>query len=145
MIKSLTSDGGKHPDGYDFMNKINELVDAVNELQAKDDEIKAWVGVASDLRERVKQLETDKYDLAIIERLKETLTKFAPQVQQVEQRKWIGKLCKFWSDNKERPAYGVLSKIVFNATHPFHNSILNFYYKHCEPISADDELIYKGE
>ena len=31
-IELLTSDGGSHPDHYDFMQKINELVAAVNEL-----------------------------------------------------------------------------------------------------------------
>lgn len=32
-IELLTSDGGSHPDHYDFMLKINELVVAVNELK----------------------------------------------------------------------------------------------------------------
>ena len=33
MIKPLTSDGGMHSNIHDCMDKINELVDAVNELK----------------------------------------------------------------------------------------------------------------
>lgn len=35
MIKPLTSDGGMHPNIHDCMDKINELVDAINELKEK--------------------------------------------------------------------------------------------------------------
>lgn len=30
MIKKLTSDGGKHPNSYDFMEKINEIIDYIH-------------------------------------------------------------------------------------------------------------------
>ena len=37
-IEKLMSDGGSHPDQRDFMYKINQLVDAINELKWANNE-----------------------------------------------------------------------------------------------------------
>lgn len=41
-IEPLTSDGGSRPDHYDFMHKINELVDAVNRHSNIIQQIGEW-------------------------------------------------------------------------------------------------------
>lgn len=38
-------------------HKINELVDTVNELQAKDEEIAEWIAIVGDLRKQVRELQ----------------------------------------------------------------------------------------
>ena len=62
-----------------------------------------------------------------------------------EQRKWIGKLCKFDGEH-----YGILKRISNPETRqvwkdgPFGSSDGN-WYDSCEPVKPDDGLIYKGE
>lgn len=105
MIKSLTSDGGMHPNIHDCMDKINELVDVVNAF----------------------------------------LLSGEPEIP-IEQRKWIGKVCRFWNDDETEwePTVNVLDQLRTESDFLFvtPNGV---GYKHCEPITADDELIYKGE
>lgn len=65
-----------------------------------------------------------------------------------EQRKWIGKLCKFWddSDKPENCVYDVLCNI-FDLHHedcPFQCGN-GEWYEYCEPVKLDDDIIYKGE
>lgn len=70
----------------------------------------------------------------------------APVDPYAEQRKWIGRLCKFGDGaNNIDDLYtiGILLHVGENST-PFHcDNGLN--YRYCEPITADDKLIYKGE
>ncbi len=43
MIKKLTSDGGKRPNSYDFMEKINEIIDYIHskeELERMEQHVK---------------------------------------------------------------------------------------------------------
>ncbi len=65
-----------------------------------------------------------------------------------KQRKWIGKLCKFWDDDESFWRIGILSEVYedsyeanFAAAYPWFMSV----YKHCEPLASNDKLIYKGE
>lgn len=96
--------------------KINELVDAVNALQSGD--------------KTEPETSTDSY---------------------VEQRKWIGKLCRFWDHPDAPRCIDILAKIDDEHRYgPFGASCTKdtenvIFFKHCEPITADDELIYKGE
>lgn len=97
------------------IEKINELVDAVNALQSGD--------------KTEPETSTDSY---------------------VEQRKWIGKLCRFWDSPDAPKCTGILVKIHNESFYPFvcgaiENTDNRISYRHCEPITADDELIYKGE
>lgn len=104
-----------------ILDKINELIDAVNELQK------------------------NKFTVEI--------DKTNPVSQQIdpyaEQRKWIGKLCKFWddSDKPENCVYDILCNI-FDITHhedcPFQCGN-GEWYEYCEPVKPDDDIIYKGE
>lgn len=127
--------------------KINELIDAVNSLQAKDDEIKDWVGVVSDLRERVKNLESDE-NVGLVYGKPEPETPTDPYA---EQRKWIGKLCWFWDYQEATRCIDILVRIDDeDLCYPFGASCTKdtdnvTFFKHCEPITADDDMIYKGE
>lgn len=65
-----------------------------------------------------------------------------------EQRKWIGKLCRFWDDDafvtSNDWAFGMLTSIDKGMQFQYCcNENCNF--KHCEPVSPDDETIFKGE
>ena len=68
-----------------------------------------------------------------------------------EQRKWVGKLCKFWDHLDAPKCIDILAKIDDeHLDYPFGASCTKdtenvLFFKHCEPITADDELIYKGE
>ena len=42
----------RHPDNRDFMNKINELVDAANELKKRLDEL---ADIVNELKERINE------------------------------------------------------------------------------------------
>lgn len=107
MIKRITTDIVQ-TNVYDRMNKINELVDAVNALQSRIDSV----------------AKPDPYP---------------------ELRKWIGKLCRFWDYDKSKSVYGVLCGIYKTKHYSFQRNKNEGVYEYCEPITADDELIYKGE
>ena len=76
-------------------------------------------------------------------------SKKAEQVDPYEkQRKWIGKICKFWNDDDspDNVMYGELVNIfdVHKEDCPFQCGY-GEWYEHCEPIKPDDDIIYKGE
>ena len=108
-----------HTSPFDMQVKINELVDAVNELQISANRMGF---------DKPKENKQDPY---------------------AEQRKWIGKLCKFWddSDKPENCVYDILCNI-FDITHhedcPFQCGN-GEWYEYCEPVKPDDDIIYKGE
>ena len=142
MIEPLTSDGGMRPNIHDCMDKINELVDAINDLQVKYGVLKEWIYIVSDLRKRVKNLESDE-PVGLIYGTPEPGTPTDPYA---EQRKWIGTVCRFWNEDETEwePTVDVLDQLRTESDFPFvaPNGV---GYKHCEPITADDKLIYKGE
>ena len=95
--------------------KINELVDAVNKLDALLD-------LTNTAIQAVKNEE--------------------PADPYAEQRKWIGKLCWFWDDDKKDGSYGILGYIKEGWKRCYVQKGHYFAYEHCEPASED--LIYKG-
>lgn len=106
--------------------KINELVDAVNELTS-------CVGQLG-----VEFIEPKPFEF--------TEPNIADPYE--KQRKWRGKLCKFWddSDKPENCVYGILCNI-FDLHHedcPFQCGY-GEWYEHCEPVKPDDDIIYRGE
>ena len=62
-----------------------------------------------------------------------------------EQRKWIGKLCFFWGNNKEDTCYAILGDIIEYTDTPFEAKDYALWYEHCEPVKPDDDIIYKGD
>ena len=112
-----TPSGYKYPEVL-IQDKINELVDAVNELQTRSENVQ-------------KDTET---------RSKNVQDKFA------EQRKWVGCLCWFWDDVYGLKTAGVLEEIT-TIEEDFHYAKKDTctVWKHCEPVKPDDEIIFKGE
>lgn len=58
-----------------------------------------------------------------------------------EQKRWIGKLCKFWDEGDELYNYDILIGIMGDSEFPYRTDSESYDY--CEPVSED--LIYKGE
>lgn len=100
---------------HSWLNKINELVDAVNGI----------------------------LDYAPLEMAMKAEPK-TPADPYAEQRKWIGKLCKFWDDNyKITKHFGILTRIDETAIVRYEAGN-GFWYCACEPVKPDDDIIYKG-
>lgn len=92
------------------LNKINEIVDAVNELQKNA-----------------------------------TVSKMENVDPYAEQHKWEGKLCWFWDADPEDKIVDVLSCIDTSDKYPYVMCDHQIHYKHCEPVSPDDDIIYKKQ
>lgn len=115
------------------ISKINELVDTVDELQEMCKSCDNQIGI---LAEQIAKLQHDNSGKANCQ--ENVQDKFA------EQRKWIGKLCRFWSEDKpDELVYSILYSIYPDDVFRY-ESIYNFYYTHCKPVKPDDDIIYKG-
>lgn len=108
------------PDNTELREKINELIDVVNELQAQ-----------------VAILEEHAHPTATTE----PVDKFA------KQKRWIGKLCWFWDNNSyEKGTMAILDTIdESNETGYYFQTGKGSYWQHCEPVLPYDDGIYKGE
>lgn len=60
-----------------------------------------------------------------------------------EQRKWIGKLCRFRDNPACEWKYGILYRIYEDTDFPFWDTDC-YEYAECEPVKPDDYIIYKG-
>ena len=102
--------------------KLNEVIDAVNELQTKVNKLASNINFA---QPEVKENVQDKF---------------------AEQRKWIGKVCWFWDDDNTNSSCGILTNID-TETFKEPQFVCNdeYDYEHCEPVKPDDDIIYKGE
>lgn len=97
--------------------KINELVDAVNKLDAL----------------------LDLTNTAI-----QAVKKTEPADPYAEQRKWIGKFCWFWISGKNNKIhYGKLKQIDPFSKHHYIDEDLACW-DFCEPVKPDDDIIYQG-
>lgn len=111
-------------DSSKLMQKINEIINVLNAIvvETKDD---TFIGGSKKA---------------------EPVDKFA------EQRKWIGKLCRFRDEDykDDQWDYGLLQAVAIAETvHIWktgsfkHN--LGHWYDYCELVKPDDDIIYKGE
>ena len=125
--KDKTIDVQTHASPYDLQIKINELVDAVNSI----------VSVQEKLIDSRFVVET-KHDNS-----EKTNCQKNMQDEFAEQRKWIGKLCKFWDYDGEEKWFSILEHIDKNSPYTYCASG-DWWYKHCEPAKPDDDIIYKG-
>lgn len=108
-------------------DKINELVAAVNELT-----------------NCVGQLGVEFTNPTPPENVRPDVESRPENMQDpfVEQRKWIGKLCKFWDYEDEEKWFSTLEHIDKNSPYPYCASG-DWWYKHCEPVKPDDDIVYK--
>lgn len=111
--------------------KVDELVDAVNRQQTNINNHECRL---LDLQNRVTALDDPTYQ----EIEPESADPYA------EQRKWIGKLCRFWDDNcRITKHFGILTRIDETAILRYEAGN-GFWYCDCEPVKPDDDIIYKG-
>lgn len=136
VIQKLTIAGKEYeyPDTTALVGKINELADAVNVLQESMDLVQSTLVAEPDTPAENVQPDAES-------RPENVQDKFA------EQRRWIGKLCKFWDEDafvtSHDWAFGMLTSIDKGMQYQFCcNENCNF--KHCEPVKPDDDIIYKG-
>lgn len=128
MISRLDRLQGRDIYENTVLAKLNELVDAVNVLQ---EHIKF-------LDERIKT----KNFMIDIEKTNPVSKYIDPYA---EQRKWIGKLCRFWDDNyKTTKHFGILTRIDETAIVRY-EADNGFWYCACEPVKPYSEIIYNGE
>ena len=100
---------------------FNVLVDAVNELQKKFGEIKIKTEITEECLHPTAKV--DPY---------------------AEQRKWIGKLCRFRDNDSDEWNYGILkSTNDIECSFPF-TDMESYEWAICEPVKPDDDIIYKG-
>lgn len=124
VTQKLTIAGKKYeyPDTTEVVGKINELVDAVNSLR---DDCNLLMGYIAP-EDKCEAKPTDLY---------------------AKQRKWIGKLCKFW-DYENNVVYGVLEDVDSfigdnNVEYALYKNGTNGNnYFNCEPVSPDNNIIY---
>ena len=101
--------------------KLNEVIDAVNEIMT-------WRFETDD--------DSDWHD--------DPKHREQPADPYAEQRKWIGKLCRFWNFDGGKIDLGILKSIDERKhTIPYLND-LDCSYAYCEPVKPDDDIIYKG-
>ena len=120
MIEKITI---KYPDFDDLKDKINEIIDAVNGMLCWHENLPRFWQNLSQKKNTENKEPADPY---------------------AEQRKWDGKLCRFWNANKDNSTYGILEKVVVNWAYRFKAKNDPYLWDHCEPVKPDDDIIYKG-
>ena len=120
--------------------KLNELVDAVNKLETM---AKNTNTVLESLvqENNIHEKQIDELQMKLEPEKCET-----PADPYAEQRKWIGKLCRFWDEKEEEKVFGILTTIDSDCglsdMCPYWNDTTKNWFKHCEPVK--DDIIYKG-
>ena len=108
-----------------LIQKINELVDAVNEIMTwrfETDEDSDWY---DDPKHREQPAENVQVD----------------EIEQAE--KWIGKLCWFSQIYECHQHIAILKRISESGLYVTDDGELHYAY--CEPVKPDDDIIYKGD
>ncbi len=103
------------------LERLNEVIDAVNSLR---DDCNLLMGYIAP-EDKCESEPADPY---------------------AEQRKWIGKVCRFWDDDNTNSSCGILTSID-TETFKEPQFVCNdeYDYEHCEPVSPDDDIIYKKD
>lgn len=115
----------------DCMDKINEVIDAVNELQKQIDKVSCAI-----------------LDLATPDGENKALKSIQaePTDPYAEQRKWIGCVCRFWYDNPNDTLLDYLDKIQTgkNGVVQYYSKESGDWFPNCKPVLPTDNAIYKG-
>ena len=108
----------------EWINKINELVDAVNNI----------VSVQEKLIDSRFVVDIDKTNP--ISKLIDPYT---------EQRKWIGCVCRFWYDNPNDTLLDYLDQIQTGKNGvEYYSKESGDWFPNCKPVLPTDNAIYKG-
>lgn len=110
----------------EIMDKLNEVIDVTNRHE--------------DIIKQIGEWGSSKGECLWCE----TLIKVNLDDPYAEQRKWIGKVCKFWDNLDNNYSLALLVKIIEKEPMPFEDYRGNQWH-HCEPVKPDDDIIYRGE
>lgn len=135
---------------FGIIYKINELVDAVNELQKHEEQHLDLLTQLNEMRLHQKKEPTISKMEKVESRSENVQTDTESRSENVqdefaEQRKWEGKLCWFWDADPEDKIVDILSCIDISDKYPYVMCDRQVHYKHCEPVKPDDDIIYRGE
>ena len=106
-------------------------------ITIKEPEEMGYIKLDNDSLQRFLKAHPEYNNNGVIE-----IPKKAPTDPYAEQRKWIGKLCKFWNDDPNDYVFDKLKEITFAGCYIKESG---FIYEYCEPVKPDDDIIYKGE
>jgi hypothetical protein len=122
---------------------LNHVVDVVNTIQKEREaerfEIQEWIDILEAVRKSVNthEKQIDELQMKVEpEKCKALVDPYA------EQRKWIGKLCRFWDLDDGSSYYGPLTKIHDDGNPYNYECNHKVCYANCEPVK--DDIIYKG-
>ena len=104
--------------------KVNELIVAVNELQATISKME------------IVKTPTEKF--SVTESVTNSLEKMNSQD---DTSKWVGCLCRFWDDDPADYVFDILKEISVGGGYIKLGGVI---YSHCEPVKPDEDIIYKG-
>lgn len=131
-------------------HKINELVDAVNELQNIQVQVNGHEFEIASIYDRLNGFRAVmrkngwNVDWTYPEHIADVSKMIDPYA---EQRKWIGKACWFWDEKEEEKVFGILTTIDSDCglsdMCPYWNDSTKNWFEYCEPVSPDDDIIYK--
>lgn len=129
------------PNGAITINKINEIIDFINYMM-KPIQIKMTNDSFTEPVDKFAETSAKNVQDRMIGCTTLDIPESYKTDPYAEQRKWIGKLCRFWDDQDEGYAYAILTGIDDTAKYPYQTKE-GFSCGCCEPVSED--LIYKGE
>ena len=130
MITRLDNLQGRDIYENTALAKLNEVIDAVNELQKQIDKVSC----------SILDLATPDGENKALESIQ-----VAPTDQYAEQRKWIGCICRFWYDNPDNTTLDYLGKIQTGENGiEYYGKETYDWFPHCEPVLPTDNAIYKG-
>lgn len=110
----------------EIMEKLNEVIDVTNRHE--------------DIIKQIGEWGSSKGECLWCE----ALTEVNLDDPYAEQRKWIGKLCRFWNFKDGSVDIGILKAVDnLKPTIPYIND-MDCSYAYCEPVKPDDDIIYKG-
>ncbi len=118
----------KEPERYVVYDKINDLIDAINHHE--------------DIIRQIGEWGSSKGECLWCE----NITDFANKDLCAEQKKWVGKLCRFWYSNEKYADLGILQAITpANTPNKYLKKDSYKWYSNCEPVLPDDDIIYKKD
>lgn len=120
--------------GEATISKVNELIDAVNELQEFADVADKNLAKLMEEATCSENVQPDAES-----RSENMQDKFA------QYRDWAGKLCRFWNVDKDKAIYGILEEVKADWAYRFQKKGENYLFDHCEPVKPDEDIIYRGE
>lgn len=136
--------------GTTFREKINEIIDAVNELQKQIDKVSCAIldlATPDGENKALKSIQDHRPNMVMDDPFgphPNIYEQGRPADPYAEQRKCLCKLCWFWNDDETSKVIGILTGVFDEADRPFERNINQTLYKHCEPVKPDDDIIYKG-